>query len=259
MVIGIANLIPGVSGGTLAVILGIYERLIQSINAVLKSPFKTKSEWVFLIQIACGAILGIGGFAKVLNYTLTVYPQPTYWFFIGLIIGSIPVIKALHPSMKITPINVSLFSTIIVAMFLLTISPELAPNNNVVYLFISGIIAASTMIVPGLSGSLILLIMGSYQPILNAVSEGHLTLIAIVGCGAILGIVCTSKLIKWCLDKKPTETYVIIIGLLCGSIIKLYPGFPFNGHTLINILCVSLGLGLALKLSGSQSNTAPKG
>ena len=250
LAIGIANIIPGVSGGTMAVILHIYDKLINSINHILSKEKKQKETLFFLFQIGVGAGLGIIIFAKIFEYLISTHPQPTYFFFLGLILGSIPIIYKTHPNMtpsipKAIPFLITFFCMII--LFILNPEITTAPSELIlntqqfIYLFFSGAIAAGTMIIPGLSGSLMLYLLGTYTHILHAINTFHLPVIVTVGTGAIIGIIIISKLINWCLRKHPVYTYYAILGLLVGSIPLIWPGFSPNLTGLISILVFSLG------------------
>ena len=255
MVIGIANIIPGVSGGTLAVILGIYDKLITSISTFLTDTANRKRNFLFLTKIGLGAIIGVAGFSHILTYLIEVHPTPTYTFFVGLIIGTVPIILKGHPNMKVSPTRFISFA--IGATLISLMSPSTTTGTEVsstalilsdiptTLYFLSGLIAAAAMIVPGVSGSFMLLILGTYGYILNAVKTLHIPTIAIVGLGAISGILVFSKLISLSLKKHPSLTYYFIIGLLIGSIPKLFPGIPTQLSSFaLSVLALILGAGL---------------
>jgi len=254
-IIGIANIIPGVSGGTLAVVLGIYDQLIESIGNFLTNKEKRKEYALFLIPIGIGTIAAIGAFSKVIDFLLTNHPQPTFFFFIGLVLGSIPFIYKAHSEMSpsITKIIVFIIALSAMAVLATLNSSDLKDSvhitQNLGFLLLSGIIAAGTMVIPGISGSLILLIMGSYHTIIRAISDANLTIIAVVGVGAILGILIFTKIINLFLTKWPALTYYAILGLIIGSLFKLWPGLTYDVTGGISLVMLVLGGWTAKKLA----------
>lgn len=259
MAIGIANIIPGVSGGTIAVVLGIYDELITAINNVLTThPLKNKKNIVFLAKIALGVFTGIFIFARLIDYLLTQYPIPTYFFFIGLIIGTIPIVYKMNSAMEPTVSKILTFliaAGIVIAVTLIPTSVNVAINpGNLslfagIYLFLSGIIAAATMVIPGISGSFMLLLMGSYHSIIQAVSNYQIGVLAIVAVGAILGIIISTKAIYWLLKHVPSHTHYAILGLLAASAIKLWPGFTLDITGFIALALLAGGTYLGYRLN----------
>ncbi|RAP33346.1 DUF368 domain-containing protein [Candidatus Marinamargulisbacteria bacterium SCGC AG-439-L15] len=259
MAIGIANIIPGVSGGTMAVILGLYDQLISAINAMFSHPKHWRNHLIFLSLIGLGALLSIFLFSTLITLLIQAVPQPTYLFFIGLIIGSIPIVYKAHTQMQPSFGKTLLFLLSMGLIIWISIGfpghgngGELSTldlnSNTLLFLGVSGFIAAAAMVIPGLSGSLILLLMGSYFIILEAISTTNLSVIAVVGVGAILGILTLSKGMNWCLTTHPAKSYYVILGLMVGSLVKLWPGLQLDWIGLISIISLGLGGFLALKL-----------
>ncbi|MBT5856137.1 DUF368 domain-containing protein [bacterium] len=256
--IGIANLIPGVSGGTFAVILGVYDDIIEAVSNYLTAPEKRKQYTIFLARLGLGSILAIGLFSHLINWLLeSAYPM-TMSLFIGLILGSIPTLLKAHSDMTPTRSKIIMGIFGFLALVAMTLVPERLPESaqvfsstgwTYIFLFISGFIAAATMIIPGISGSLVLLIMGSYFVILEAIRSMNLTIIGIVGIGAIVGIISTAKGINWTLKRWPGHTYYLIIGLLLGSVIHLWPGLNLDITGLISVALGFIGFGIPLWLS----------
>ena len=240
---GIANVIPGFSGGTMAVILKIYGRIINALNDFVKHPFKAiKQVWAILLGLITGIILAVFTIILALN----TYPLQTILFFVGLIIGSIPMIyKSTLDSKKdderlIKVVDVIAF---IVAILSVVIMPILNVNTNVtevnfltlIIILFMGIISAGAMIIPGISGSLVLMICGYYMLVIgnikdflsnlvifnfNGMGQNFLILI-FFAIGALIGILLMSKLIKLLFDKYPKTVYIAILGLLLGSIFSI--------------------------------------
>lgn len=233
--IGIANIIPGVSGATLAIVMGIFDELIETINSVVKNFFGGKwkefaKNLKFLIPIAIGMLVGIFAFSKLLNYCLETYPMPTVYFFVGLIVGGLPLIISAAKKEKVEWKHWILFViafAIVIGMSLLQgIDAEANAASSVnfiemIKLFFGGVIAASAMVVPGISGSFVLLLLGQYDMAIEAVSNMNFAVIIPIGLGAVVGIILIAKLIEVLLKKFYSYTYMAIIGLIVASIITL--------------------------------------
>lgn len=237
MVIGIANVIPGVSGGTMMVSMGIYDRLILVLTHFIK---RMKEAVALLVPIAIGMLLSIAIFAKIFSEVLFPrFPLQTNLFFIGLILGGLPVIygKVKGSSIRVPQIAAFvLFFVMVVGFALLDdgggTTMEIAfTAGNVIKLFAVGIIAAATMVIPGVSGSMIMMILGYYNTIIdtinafiNALKDFDVpamldTFVVLVpfGFGVLVGIVAVAKFIEFMLKKFPLVTYWAIIGLIVAS------------------------------------------
>lgn len=264
-ILGIANIIPGVSGGTLAMTMGIYEDIIKSISSILKTPKKSLK---LLLYLGIGAALSILILSKLLNYTLTNYAFATTLFFIGLIVGGFPLLlkKAKGHKIRVGYLLSFLSTTsLVIILRLLQRTENTVSLNNVslftiIILLLVGMLAASTMVIPGVSGSFVLMLIGFYKPILNTISNitkinllGHNLLILVpFGIGVLLGIVLTAKLIEYLLKKYEIYTYYGIYGFILASILVLIlnvynkaTGMP---EVVIGILLVLLGTFIGYKL-----------
>ena len=264
-ILGIANIIPGVSGGTLAMTMGIYEDIIKSISSILKTPKKSLK---LLLHLGIGAVLSILILSKLLNYTLTNYAFATTLFFIGLIVGGFPLLLKKAKGHKVSlGYLLSFLSTtsLVIILRLLQTSENTVSLNNVslftiIILLLVGMLAASTMVIPGVSGSFVLMLIGFYKPILNTISNitkinllGHNLLILVpFGIGVLLGIVLTAKLIEYLLKKYEIYTYYGIYGFILASILVLIlnvynkaTGIP---EVVVGILLVLLGTVSGYKL-----------
>lgn len=234
-VIGIANIIPGVSGGTMAVILNIYDKLIEAVTG-LKKNFK--KSLIFILPVGIGAVIGIFAFSKLLEILLAEFPLPTFFFFMGLIIGSVPLVYHKAMETKFKPASVISFLVFFGIMIALAfVNTEGVKESEAVlqmsvvnwfYLFFGSVLAAMCMIIPGVSGSMILMIIGLYPTVLISIS--HLTKEPLdsimklipVGLGVLVGIIGGAKLIDLCIKKFPQATFFGIIGLMIGSLLSLY-------------------------------------
>lgn len=264
-ILGIANIIPGVSGGTLAMTMGIYEDIIKSISSILKTPKKSLK---LLLYLGIGAALSILILSKLLNYTLTNYAFATTLFFIGLIVGGFPLLLKKAKGHKVSlGYLLSFLSTtsLVIILRLLQTSENTVSLNNIslftmIILLLVGMLAASTMVIPGVSGSFVLMLIGFYKPILNTISNitkinllGHNLLILVpFGIGVLLGIVITAKVIEYLLKKYEIYTYYGIYGFILSSILVLIlnvynkaTGIP---EVVVGILLVLLGTFIGYKL-----------
>ena len=232
IIMGIANVIPGVSGGTMAIILNFYDRLMESITFNLKI---IKKNIGFLIPLGIGLVIGILGLSKVMNVLLSDYPTQTYFAFIGIIVGSLPLIwsKAKRSDKKIQISSWIAFIVtlgIMIGLAFFSSDKDAAPIKYTsfsieacIMCFISMIIGASTMIIPGISGSMMLLIMGMYGTIFGfVISDLYIPLLIPTALGAVVGLFGGAKLITLFLNKYEQLTYMAILGLLIGSMAELF-------------------------------------
>lgn len=238
-IIGIANIIPGVSGGTLAITLGIYEELIGSISHFFSD---WKKSFKFLLPIGIGIVFALLLFSKIISYSLDKFPIPTTLLFIGLIVGGLPLIfkklKDSNKSKKITVLNVAILLitfTIVIMLKIMNPGSSVVDLSNIdfigfIMLGLIGIIAAATMVIPGISGSFMLMIFGYYKPIIDTISDlasfnhiaSNILVLIPFGIGVLIGIILISKIIEKLLEKFPTDTYFGIVGFIMASIITIF-------------------------------------
>ena len=246
MAMGAADVVPGVSGGTIAFISGIYDPLLRSINAINLSLFKTlKSEGIkgawksingpFLLLLFAGIATSVVSLAKLLSTLLETQPIMLWSFFFGLILASIVLVwKPIEHSNKW---STALLSSIgFVSALSISLFNPLPEASSLIYLFFSGALAICAMILPGISGSFILVLLGSYPTILNAVHERNLSVLLVVGAGAVFGLLSFSKLLKWLFEHFKNATLTVLVGFIAGSLPKIW---PWKGET-------ELGLNLYL-------------
>lgn len=247
MLIGIANVIPGVSGGTMAVVLNIYDKLISYISGFFKDWKKCLA---FLLPIGLGAGAGILLFSKLIKMLMTDYPIQTNFFFIGLIVGSLPLLFKKSLEQKFNPLNIIPFIiTLGILIFMAYVAPPDASKvmftalsyKAFLYLCVGGFIGAAAMVVPGISGSFILLLMGLYTTIINAIAELNIPLLIPVAIGVAIGIIATTKAINTLLKRYPQTTYFAILGLVVGSIFTIFPGFGVGITAITAIVALIVG------------------
>ena len=247
--IGLANLIPGVSGGTIAITLNIYDKLISTISHIFSN---IKDNIKFLLPIFIGMILSIITLSNIISYTLDKYTLATILFFIGCIVGGIPMLyKKVKGSIDILSIIIFLitFSLVIGLTYLVKGNNVTFENINVIgyiKLFFVGIISAATMVIPGISGSAVLMTLGYYEPIINTIKGltsnlvNNMIIVIIFGIGVVLGILLISKIIEYLLNKFAKKTYCGIIGFVIASIISIV--IQNMGNFNINILEIIIGI-----------------
>ena len=266
LMMGMADVIPGVSGGTIAFISGIYEHLIAAIcsvqlkhaTAVFKFIFgfwapkvrnqslKSLAEiqWHFFIPLGLGVVLAILSMAKIVPLFLKQYPFYTYSLFFGLIVFSVTVP---YRKIKHTVANYALIGLFTVIMYLLLgTETSLTGSVNPLYIFISGSIAICAMILPGLSGAYILVLMGQYVPVLEALHEKNFNVILPFVFGIAVGILSFARLLKWFLKKYHSATMSGLTGIMIGSLRKIWPGnysdsLELNSSAITAAVCLALG------------------
>jgi putative membrane protein len=245
IVVGVATLVPGVSGGTMAVILGIYDDLIHSISSYFKD---WKKHTIFLMQVGLGAVLGIGLFSRLLESALNHYPSIMRFFFIGVICGGVPVLykKSTEGKKDIKDIIFLILGFVIVLV--MSIEPAatttLATGEGImsmVFLFIAGIIIAIALILPGISASFMLLTLGLYNIFLNAVNTRNIGFLIPLGLGIVLGTLGTARTIENLLQKQPRKTYMLILGFVLGSLIPVFPGIPTGFNAIASVVALLIG------------------
>lgn len=273
MVVGIANIIPGVSGGTMMVAMGLYDKLIHAITH-LKSEFKESLK--LLIPIFVGAGVAIVALSRLFEFLLENYPIPTNFAFCGLIAGSLPFIFKKVKGHTITIGKIIPFLVFFGIVILMAVMGETSGNAadvsfnviNVVKLLVVGIIAAATMVVPGVSGSMMLMLLGYYDVILKAINNcmdallqlnmtGIMTGIGILapfGIGVVIGIFVIAKIIEFIFAKAEIHAYYGIIGLIIASPIAILLKTDWNGISvitlIISVVTFAAGWFTASKLGG---------
>ncbi|PDH42673.1 MAG: DUF368 domain-containing protein [Rhodothermaeota bacterium MED-G19] len=232
MAMGISDLIPGISGGTIALLLGIYEKFIQSLKSInystliylLKLDFKKLNDQLnfnFILPVFVGILISIFLFSSLISYLLINHKILLFSFFFGLIFfSSLKLIASLNPN---SLFDFSLiFSGLTLGLSLLFIG-QLSLSDSIISVFFSGFIAISAMLLPGISGSYILLILGKYQFMLDSISSLLWTNILVFAFGAVFGILSFSKIIFWLLNKYYKSTILFLSGIMLGALNKVWP------------------------------------
>lgn len=237
---GAADVIPGVSGGTIAFIMGIYDEFVGSIASINKEAIQLllkrqfKAFWkhingTFLLSLVIGIGISIVSIAGIMQNLLSNYPIQTWSFFFGLIVASSLFIIRGISGWRVSDIAL-LIGGVALGAVVCTLSPTRTPDD-LWFIFISGAIAICAMILPGISGSFILLILGKYEYIMARITEftsgvdvaGNFVILAVFGIGAVVGILGFSKILKWLLARWNKETMIVLAGFIVGSLVKIWP------------------------------------
>jgi len=241
MVVGIANVIPGVSAGTFMVLVGIYNQLIEAVGNFLSDREGLKSRLLFLFPLGVGVVVGTLAFAKLATFVLDRYPVPAQFFFIGLIAGGVPSVINMYHDMKVSLGRAIAFLVGLGLAILVGLAGrgqvtgdsaiEASSLQGLIYFGVVGFFAGGAVMTPGMSGSYIFLLAGTYEPIMQALDSltqppVHWGVIVSVAVGAGLGVLLFSKLIGLILKRRPAVTFYAILGLVCGSFVGLWPVEP---------------------------------
>lgn len=231
--VGVANIIPGVSGGTIALITGIFERLINAIKSfdleairlILKgkwNAFVKKTDLYFLLSLFLGIILAVILLARLFDFLFRNYPVYIWAYFFGLVLASIYFVGKTIDRWRWDVVVFLIIGTAI-AITVSLINPA-GENSNSWYLFLCGIIAICSMILPGLSGSFVLILMGNYQLVaIHAINNKDLLVLAPFAVGAVVGLISFSHLLSWVFKNYKNQTIAILTGFILGSMNVLWP------------------------------------
>ena len=264
--IGVANIIPGVSGGTLAVSMGIYDKIIGSVTGLFRHFKKSVTT---LLPYGIGMVVGLLGLSFIIEFLFARYPLPTILLFIGLILGGVPAIWQKVRGQKIGVTGIALFFVFFTLLVLLPfIAGEertdlvLTPDAvTIVKLFFIGVIASATMVIPGVSGSMILMSLGYYAPILTSINNfvravldfnisaalAECAVLVPFGIGVLIGIFAIAKLISFLLVRFETYTYCAVLGLVAASPISIFTSFriPAPSFFILVLSPIALAAGFA--------------
>lgn len=266
---GICELIPGVSSGTMALLLGIYDQFLGAISKIVSKHYR--KALLFLLPLVIGMGIAILTLSNLIEYLLQNHTVPTHWFFIGLVLGVVPMmLRVSNYKVEFRAGHYIILLMAVALLFVMGISrgEEQAINDIaitfplLVKMFISGILASTTMLLPGISGSLVLLILGSYSIVIYAVSEltsfnlGILPILIAVGTGIILGLLVASRIIQYLLRHYTYLTYALILGLVIGSVFAIYPGLPDTALSwVVTALAALLGFAISWYMGSDNEGT----
>lgn len=259
---GISDIVPGVSGGTIAVLLGIYDRLIEAITGLFSKDWKKHLQ--FLVPLVIGAGLAIFSFSFLMEWLLTYHGRTTFYLFMGLILGSLPYLVK-ESKLQENVENKKYIVLLLLGVVLINLLPLDPTGGSIIaerhfgmyiILFFSGFLASAAMILPGISGSFVLLVIGMYHTIIHALTEVEIIVILVVSAGIAIGILTMSKIIHYFLNKFYLPTFTFIVGLVVGSVILIarkagYAATP--GEFVLSIVALFIGGFIGLSLAAVQA------
>lgn len=260
---GITEMLPGISSGTLMLLLGIYNQTLVAINELFTKRYK--KSLMFLIPLFIGMGIAIVTMSSLINYMLNTHPIITHFFFLGLVIGVIPMMFKLgNYKVEFKTVHYSIIVVVTALLFLMdyfvleksdVTSVEMS-TTMLMWLFICGFLGASALILPGLSGSVILLMLGAYPILMYSISEflsfnfTVTPVLVAVGLGIIAGVLLTSRVLHYLLRVYPYLMYALIIGLLAGSVFPIFNGLPSRPtEWVISLIAFVLGLFISYYMS----------
>lgn len=257
LLMGSADIVPGVSGGTIALITGIYTHLVEAISKIkfgfikplfkgdlkgFKQQFLDEIDFKFFIPLILGIGVAFLTLAKVVTYCMDVYTALTYSFFLGLIISSAVILFRKLEKINIKHLLCALIGAILTYIFV-SLNP-IAANHSLLVIFISGMIAICAMILPGISGSFLLLLLGQYKYMLNALHQLHFSEIIVFIVGALIGILGFSKILNYLLKNYEEFTMAFLIGVMLGSLkvpaVEIVNSVSMNFSGLLSCLIVAI-------------------
>ena len=262
MIVGGTMLVPGVSGGSMAMILGIYKRLTDAVSRFSQNK---KENFFFLLVFCLGGGIGMLLFAKPLSELIERYPMPMLYFFTGAVAGGVPLIcrqaKIKSFSWKIPGyiligvVSVLLFSVIFQSDILSGTQMQSArESQSFLFLLPAGFVAAIALVLPGISVSYLFLMMGLYEELMHALTELSFSFLLPLGAGLLLGILFITKLLTRILEKYPQPSYLVILGFVIASMAQVFPGIPEGMQIPVCLLMLFLGYFAIRMLSGKEQN-----
>ena len=270
---GAANVIPGVSGGTIALLTGIFGKIIDCLNALMEvttwklllkgdiKGFWKRIDGRFLLALGAGVLLSVFSLARLMEYVLLHYPVQTWGFFFGMIAASAVVMLTDIKGWRLSDAGWALFG-LVLGLVVCTLSPTRTPEE-LWFVFLCGVLAICTMILPGVSGSFILLILGKYDYIMSAIGTFDWPVLIVFALGCGVGILAFSKILHWLLARSERQTLLVLVGFVIGSLVKVWPwndpaaveaanilnGVPAEAlHIPGAVICGLAGIGLVILL-----------
>lgn len=258
LIIGGTMMVPGVSGGSMAMILGIYDKMIAAVSSFFKHKVENA---VFLSLAGIGGVLGMFLFSKPLLHLIESYPMPTMYFFMGAVIGSAPMVfrksKLHHFSIRgVCYVILGIIMVMTIGMIPMGAVAETnaqAGIEGMFFLAVAGIIAAIALVLPGISVSYLLLVLGLYDETMKAISELYLPYLVPLAAGLLLGVVLTTKFLEMLMRDYPQPTYLVILGFVLGSLVEVYPGIPTGTGIALCLVTFSVGF-LSIYLLSKKEN-----
>ena len=251
LIVGGTMLVPGVSGGTMCIILGIYDQLIHAVSTFFQSK---RANFLLLFWFCLGSGTGIFLLSKPLFQVMEWFPKPASFFFMGAVAGSVPMTFQKAKVQSFTwriPVYVAVGAAIVWALDKLPTMDQMAGGGMEYYLMlvVSGVVAAVALVLPGISVSYLLLVLGMYNATIQAIGNLDFQFLLPLGLGLGLGIVATTKLLEHLMQVYPRATYLIILGFVVASIPTIFPGIPVGGEWVVCALTLAAGFGVVYQVS----------
>lgn len=242
-VVGGTMIIPGVSGGTMAMILGIYDELILAISNFRRNPL---NNFWYLFRFTISAGIGLLLFVTPLSWLLEHYRVPVISFFMGVVFGGIPMIakKSNVERLSVKNFLYMILGTIVVLFIAAIPQGIFSVEKDFIIMLFAGIVSAVALILPGISISHFFLILGMYEQILKAIKEMEITILLPLATGVFIGIILFSKILNYLLEKYPSKTYLIILGFILGSIAEIFPGLQKGAAIISSVFLFLMGFGI---------------
>ena len=263
-VIGASMTVPGVSGGAMAIILDLYDKLVHSMSNLFKN---FKENFLFILSVALGGLTGLFAFAHVMKKLLEVFQLPIIYLFMGCILGSIPLVLFKAKESKDHKFKFD-WKTIVFPLIgcAIVIGLSFLPTNNdfeftkdfssIFYVLLTGVIISISLVLPGLSTTFMLLVLGVYNYFLDAITNFDILFIGLLAIGVLIGFIITIKVVDILMKKYPKPVFLTILGFVVGSIYTIFPGFPTGMNILYCILLFILGfiplLFISIKSGGKE-------
>lgn len=248
--LGISVFAPGISGSIMAIIMGIYEKLID----IASNPFKNLKQTIkFLFPMGIGAVISLALFILFFSYLFEAYEKAVYMLFIGLIAGNLPMIyketkKSEFKWYHLLGAIIALFTAFIIGVMSenADTAQSITAGNNLIYLAISGAVGGFASLIPGMSVSMILIVMGVYDTLIASAKSLDIAVIATVGIAFVVAMVLSSRLIKFIFEKFSGLAHFMVLGFLVGSIGGIFCSLPANGSNVAGVIMLVLGLAISL-------------
>ncbi len=257
VVVGASMLVPGVSGGTMAILLGIYDDIIHAVSSFMQAP---KQNALLLGRFLLGSAAGIVLFARLVEYLVTAFPQPMMYFFLGAIAGGVPTLVKKAGVKRFSPLLLLHVAGGFLLVWLCSLIPKgLVDQGTAVtwitffWMIVAGVIVAIALVLPGISTSHMLLMLGLYEMTLSAIKDFQFGLLVPLIIGAVGGTLATTKLLENLMTRHPQGTYLWIVGFVLGSVLTVFPGLPSGWNWLICPIMTAAGFLVLLKISQIRS------
>ena len=252
VIIGASMLLPGVSGGTTAILLGIYDRLISALSGIFRAPLKNV---LFLSEAALGGAVGVLLLAKVMLGLTECFYFPMRYLFMGLILGSVPLLVKSSGITK-RKLHALLFAPlgVLAALGIGFIPPAAQGGAGALKLLLCGLLIAVALILPGISTSHLLLSLGMYEQVLDAATRLDIAFLSMLLAGTLMGVFLTARLLEWAMKSFRSECYMLITGFVIASVYSIYPGSPAAWDILFCLLSFSAGFCAMVLLSLKEKN-----